>query len=73
MCTNDAQRTYDQFVRFVRDQNPTTRIEEGIFGAMMDVSIRNDGPVTISVDSNETGASETALTSESDGNDAKEA
>mgnify|MGYP000117787967 CR=1 FL=1 len=30
-----------------------TRVENGVFGAMMRVEIHNDGPVTIILDSNE--------------------
>ena len=36
---------YDQFVRRLRDAG--VRVETGEFGAMMDVELVNDGPVTL--------------------------
>jgi len=47
----DAQILYDQVVKDLRDQN--LKITEGVFGAMMQVELCNDGPVTILLDSNE--------------------
>ena len=35
---------YEKFIKFIKDQN--IPIETGKFGAMMDVSLINDGPVT---------------------------
>jgi D-tyrosyl-tRNA(Tyr) deacylase len=41
-----ASKLYDDFVRVLR--NKTTRaVETGEFGAMMDVDLVNDGPVTL--------------------------
>lgn len=40
-----AQKLYDQFVARLRQSK--LRIETGRFGAMMEVSIENDGPVTL--------------------------
>ena len=36
---------YEQFVRLLRERGP--RVETGEFGAMMDVELVNDGPVTL--------------------------
>ena len=36
---------YEQFVALLRERTP--RVETGEFGAMMDVSLVNDGPVTL--------------------------
>ena len=47
----DAQILYDQVVKDLRDQN--LKVTEGVFGAMMQVELCNDGPVTILLDSNE--------------------
>jgi len=47
----DAQILYDQVVKDLRGQN--LKITEGVFGAMMQVELCNDGPVTILLDSNE--------------------
>lgn len=48
-----ASHLCDVFTAAMRDQIPT--VETGRFGAMMDVSLHNDGPVTLILDSNELG------------------
>ena len=40
-----ARERYDQFVDLLRESN--LRVETGEFGAMMQVAINNDGPVTL--------------------------
>ncbi len=40
-----ARERYDQFVALLRESN--LRVETGEFGAMMQVAINNDGPVTL--------------------------
>ena len=45
-----AERLYDFFNEEVRKQG--LHVETGKFGAMMDVSLINDGPVTLIVESN---------------------
>ena len=42
---DEAQKLYDQFVERLRQSR--LRIETGRFGAMMQVRIENDGPVTL--------------------------
>ena len=42
---------FDKFVRILREKS--VKVETGIFGAMMDVELVNDGPVTIILDSEE--------------------
>jgi D-tyrosyl-tRNA(Tyr) deacylase len=44
-----ASVIYDQFNQFLRDQG--VKVETGQFGAMMDVALINDGPVTLIVES----------------------
>ncbi len=44
-----ARNLYDYFNRLLREKN--VKVETGEFGAMMDVSLINDGPVTLIVDS----------------------
>jgi len=44
-----AKELYDQFNTFLR--NHGLIVETGIFGAMMDVHLINDGPVTLILDS----------------------
>jgi len=39
-----AERLLNHFVNFIRQTG--TRVETGVFGAMMDVHLTNDGPVT---------------------------
>jgi D-tyrosyl-tRNA(Tyr) deacylase len=45
----EAQTMYDLFVRMLSGSG--LDVQSGVFGAMMDVSLVNDGPVTIMVDS----------------------
>ncbi|ACK71057.1 D-tyrosyl-tRNA(Tyr) deacylase [Gloeothece citriformis PCC 7424] len=40
-----AQHLYEKFVEKLRQSG--LRVETGVFGAMMEVSIQNDGPVTL--------------------------
>lgn len=47
---NEAKRLYDYFISYARER--VGHVGEGIFGADMKVSITNDGPVTIPMDSN---------------------
>lgn len=44
-----AVKLYDTFNRLLRDKGVT--VETGVFGAMMDVQLTNDGPVTLIVES----------------------
>lgn len=44
-----ASVIYDQFNQLLRDQG--VKVETGQFGAMMDVALINDGPVTLIVES----------------------
>jgi len=46
----EAQKKYDIFVKKIREQ-PIKKVETGIFQAEMEVSIINDGPVTLLLDS----------------------
>lgn len=42
-----AQNIYDYLISYLRSTYPELPIATGIFGAMMDVALINDGPVTI--------------------------
>jgi D-aminoacyl-tRNA deacylase len=44
-----AEMMYNDLVHYLRENSNQT-VEEGIFGAMMEVSLVNDGPVTIILD-----------------------
>jgi len=45
----EAQRLYEHFVSLVRQRD--VRVETGEFGALMEVELVNEGPVTIILDS----------------------
>ena len=45
-----AENFYDYFNQVMVDRG--IHVEKGIFGAMMDVSLTNEGPVTVILDSN---------------------
>jgi len=49
MAPEQAQPFFDEIIGMFKDAY--SRIETGLFGADMDVSLLNDGPVTILVDS----------------------
>jgi D-tyrosyl-tRNA(Tyr) deacylase len=51
----EAERLYRNFGALLRDQWP--EVAEGRFGAMMDVSLTNRGPVTLIVDRDGAGES----------------
>lgn len=42
---------YDKLLENLRKDYDATKIKDGVFGAMMDVQINNDGPVTIQIES----------------------
>ena len=46
---NEAKIFYDKFIESMKETG--LKIETGIFGAMMDVSFTNNGPVTLIVES----------------------
>lgn len=48
----DAEKMYEEFVRQCREVVP--KVETGKFGADMMVTIENDGPVTLMIDSKKT-------------------
>jgi len=47
----DAEPLYVHFVDRLRERLGPERVQTGIFGAMMEVTIVNDGPVTILIES----------------------
>jgi D-aminoacyl-tRNA deacylase len=47
-----AQTLYQQFLDMVRKDYVAEKVQDGVFGAMMDVALVNDGPVTIMIESN---------------------
>jgi D-tyrosyl-tRNA(Tyr) deacylase len=51
MPPDQARAMYDEFLATLRGMDPTVDVKDGVFGAMMDISLVNDGPVTILLDS----------------------
>ncbi|KAI6784111.1 D-tyrosyl-tRNA(Tyr) deacylase-like protein [Emericellopsis cladophorae] len=49
----DAKRLYDHFVGAVRKEYESDRVKDGVFQAMMEVALVNDGPVTLELQSGE--------------------
>ncbi|CDR98600.1 related to DTD1-D-Tyr-tRNA(Tyr) deacylase activity [Sporisorium scitamineum] len=53
MGGNDARVIYEALLKKLGDSYSHDRIKDGAFGEMMDVSLTNDGPVTILLDTTE--------------------
>ena len=49
----EAEKIYHAFLDVLQERIPRLSIQSGVFGAMMEVEIINDGPVTLMVDSKE--------------------
>mmetsp|Transcript_90878 Transcript_90878/g.257410 ORF Transcript_90878/g.257410 Transcript_90878/m.257410 type:complete len:185 (+) Transcript_90878:96-650(+) len=47
MGGEEAKALYEAFVDLLRKEVGDTKVATGIFGAMMQVDLRNDGPVTV--------------------------
>jgi D-tyrosyl-tRNA(Tyr) deacylase len=46
-----AEELYHQFLDMLKSNYEEEKIKDGVFGAMMDVALVNDGPVTIVIES----------------------
>ena len=53
MPPQEAKEYVEKFVSLCKQQNSFKKIQTGIFGADMKVSVTNDGPVTIIIDTKE--------------------
>ena len=51
MKSTPAESLYSNFVTLVRKEYAPDKVHDGVFGAMMDVELINDGPVTLIIDS----------------------
>ncbi|KAF8517503.1 D-tyrosyl-tRNA deacylase, partial [Hysterangium stoloniferum] len=51
MSSAQAMDMYTNFLKRMGDMYHSDRIKDGKFGAMMNVSLTNDGPVTFTIDS----------------------
>jgi D-tyrosyl-tRNA(Tyr) deacylase len=52
MKSEPAQAMWNKFVDAVRTSYESEKVFDGVFGAMMDVELVNDGPVTLIIESN---------------------
>lgn len=48
-----AKPLYEYFLNQLRTELGDENVKDGVFGAMMDVALVNDGPITINLDSDE--------------------
>lgn len=46
-----AEALYDSFIRLLKIELGDSKVASGVFRAMMDVELVNDGPVTVLVES----------------------
>lgn len=46
-----AEPLFDLLVQSIKTKAPSVTVETGVFGAMMNVELNNDGPVTIILES----------------------
>ena len=63
MKSEAARSMYSDFLELLRQDYAKEKIQDGVFGAMMDVELVNDGPVTLVIDSrtkDETSTSDSA-------------
>ncbi|KAF8907575.1 D-Tyr tRNAtyr deacylase-like domain-containing protein [Mucidula mucida] len=51
MPTEPAKELYSTFLRMLGEAYKPDKIQDGKFGAMMNVSLTNEGPITLTVDS----------------------
>jgi len=51
MATEPSRELYATFLEKLRHTYNPDKIKDGVFGAMMDVSLTNEGPVTFTLDS----------------------
>jgi D-tyrosyl-tRNA(Tyr) deacylase len=58
MKNAQAQEMYNRFLEMLKSNYEPDKIKDGVFGAMMDVALVNDGPVTIVIESGPLASSE---------------
>ena len=51
MKSEQASAMYSQFLEMLKQAYEEDKIKDGQFGAMMDVALVNDGPVTLVIES----------------------
>jgi D-tyrosyl-tRNA(Tyr) deacylase len=71
MKAEPARQLYDNFLKMVQEAYEADKIKDGVFGAMMDVELVNDGPVTLILESDPLQSSASSY-SEADGGESAE-
>ncbi|XP_013139544.1 PREDICTED: D-tyrosyl-tRNA(Tyr) deacylase 1 [Papilio polytes] len=51
MAADRSKEFYEQFIQMLKDKYKPDKVKDGLFGAYMQVSIQNDGPVTLEIES----------------------
>lgn len=58
MMGDQAKVLYEKLLKKLGAEYDSSKIKDGVFGAMMEVHIQNSGPVTIEVESTKTNSGE---------------
>ena len=61
-----AQEMYNSFLDLLKSNYEPDKIKDGVFGAMMDVALVNDGPVTIVIESDVAAKPSSAVTDDNE-------
>ncbi|CAK1593820.1 unnamed protein product [Parnassius mnemosyne] len=51
MGADQSKEFYEKFIQMLKDKYKAEKVKDGLFGAYMQVSIQNDGPVTLEIES----------------------
>ncbi|XP_068619795.1 D-aminoacyl-tRNA deacylase [Battus philenor] len=51
MGADRSKEFYEKFIQMLKDKYKADKVKDGLFGAYMQVSIQNDGPVTLEIES----------------------
>ncbi|CAG4991355.1 unnamed protein product [Parnassius apollo] len=51
MGADQSKEFYEKFIQMLKDKYKPDKVKDGLFGAYMQVSIQNDGPVTLEIES----------------------
>ncbi|CAG9568052.1 unnamed protein product [Danaus chrysippus] len=51
MSSEQSKEFYEKFIKMMKDKYNPDKIKDGVFGAYMQVSLQNDGPVTLELES----------------------
>lgn len=53
MPPSEARDFYERFVKMIEEAHAPELVKDGVFGAKMEVSLVNDGPITLVLDSSD--------------------